>query len=180
MKKYIVSLLAVLAAIPASAAYQGKLDVGTSDPAAIAFRELHDGMWLVGAQQQLWHLQNTVTNREVFHVAGFWATRLEGQDTAYGPSLGVNIGEAAGAAINKLEVLAPGIQQIGVALPPWVMKLSAWTSLEVYGGYRPVTGADDHHWIYGVGGKVTIPMSMLYAWAAGTKDPNHIQDNKGL
>ncbi len=181
MKSLIAALLAALVAVPSFASqYKGILDLGSSDPAAIAFRELHDGMWLVGAQQQIWHLQNDASGKEVLHFSGYWATRLEGQDTAYGPSLGVNVGEAAAAAISKLEILAPSIQKIGVALPPWVLKLSDWTSVEVYGGYRPVIGNDDHHWIYGVGGKVTIPMSMLYSWAAGTKDPNHIQDNKGL
>ncbi len=126
-------------------------------------------MWLVGAQQQLWHLQNTKTDREVFHVAGFWATRLEGQDTAYGPSLGVNVKEAVSAAIARLEILVPAVENVGLLLPPFVSKLGDWTSVEVYGGYRPVIGADDHHYIYGVGGKVVIPMTALYKWAAGTQ-----------
>ena len=179
MKTLIVAIVAlqVLVAMPAFAAspYQGVLDLGSSDPAAIAFRELHDGMWLVGAQQQIWHLQNTASGNEVFHVSGYWATRLEGQDTAYGPSLGVNVGEVAKAAISKLEILAPAVAQVSsINLPPWLAKLPSWTSIEVYGGYRPVVGADDHNWIYGVGGKVTIPMSMLYSWAKG------VNGQKGL
>ena len=171
MKKYIVALLFFAFAVPAFASqYQGKLDLGNTDPAAIALRELHDGMWLVGAQTQIWHLQNNATGNEVFHVSGFWATRLEGQDTAYGPSLGVNIGPAAAAFIDKIELLVPAVQSVtSFPIPPFISKLSDWTSIELYGGYRPVTGADDHHWIYGVGGKVTIPMSMLYAWATGTQ-----------
>jgi hypothetical protein len=157
---------AVTSAAAFASAYAGKLDLGSAgaDPSAIAFRELHDGMWLVGAQQQLWHLQNLETDREVFHISGYWCTRLEGQDTAYGPSIGVNFSEAANAALGKIEVIAP----IVAAVPPWVTKITDWTSLEFYGGYRPVVGSDDHHWIYGVGGKVTIPLSALYAWARGT------------
>lgn len=172
MRKLIAVLALVVLVAPARAAYQGKLDLGSNgaDPSAIAFRELHDGMWLVGAQQQLWHLQNTTTDREVFHIAGFWATRLEGQDTAYGPSLGVNVNEALAAAVNKVEILVPAVQSITTfVIPPFVSKLSAWTSIEFYGGYRPVVGGDDHHWIYGVGGKVTIPMTALYQWASGTQ-----------
>jgi hypothetical protein len=165
----IAALLTLVAPSHASSNYRGVLDLGNSDPAAIALREFHDGMWLVGAQQQLWHLQNNTTNAEVFHVSGYWASRLEGQDTAYGPSLGINIGEAASAAVNKLEILVPAVQSISTfVIPPFVSKLSNWTSVEFYGGYRPITGADDHHWIYGIGGKVTIPLSALYVWAAGS------------
>lgn len=177
-------ILALFLTMPAMAhgAYQGKLDIGSmgADPSAIAFRELHDGMWLVGAQQQLCHLQNTTTDREVFHIAGFWATRLEGQDTAYGPSLGINVNEAVGAAVNKLEILVPALQSVGANIPPFVSKLSAWTSLEVYGGYRPTVGADDHHWVYGIGGKVTIPMSALYQWAKGDWGNKATNQAKGL
>ena len=182
--------LALLSSPAFASQYVGKLDIGLNgaDPSAIAFRELHDGMWLVGAQQQLWHLQNTKTDREVVHVAGFWATRLEGQDTAYGPSIGTNIQEAAAAAISKLEVLVPALSGVGAALPPWVSKLSAWTSIEVYGGYRPTIANDgsEHHWIYGIGGKVTIPLSAIYAWAKGTPatagDSTHLGalEQKGL
>lgn len=178
----VVALLAATLPARASSPYKGVLDIGPAgaDPSAIAFRELNDGMWLVGAQQQVWHLQNTQSDKEVFHVAAFWATRLEGQDTAYGPSLGVNIREAAAAAISKLEILVPAVEKAGAALPPWVGKLSAWTSLEFYGGYRPVIGADDHHWVYGVGGKVTIPMSMLYKWAKGDWGDTTTNQAKGL
>ena len=175
--------LLLLLAVPSHASqYAGKLDIGPAgaDPAAIAFRELHDGMWLVGAQQQIWHLQNLKTDKEVFHIAGFWATRLEGQDTAYGPSLGVNIHEAVAAAVGKLEILVPALESAGAALPPWVGKLSAWTSLEVYGGYRPVVGADDHHWVYGIGGKVTIPASALYKWAIGDWGNAATSQSRGL
>lgn len=177
-----VALVLVSAPSRAASPYKGVLDIGSmgADPSAIAFRELHDGMWLVGAQQQLWHLQNTRTDREVFHIAGYWATRLEGQDTAYGPSLGINVNEAAAAAIGKLEVLVPALEQVGAKLPPWVGKLSAWTSVEVYGGYRPTVGADDHHWVYGIGGKVTIPMSMLYHWAKGDWGNLDTNQAKGL
>ena len=171
MKKFLIALLfaPALAVVALASPYQGKLDLGVTNPEAIALRELHDGMWLVGAQTQIWHLQNDATQNEVFHVSGFWATRLEGQDTAYGPSVGVNIGEAAAAFIDKLEIIAPSLETIGLSLPPWALKLSDWTSVELYGGYRPTISADDHHWIYGVGGKVTIPLSQIYAWAAGTQ-----------
>ncbi len=181
MKKIIIAVFLTVPAL-AHGAYQGKLDIGAqgADPSAIAFRELNDGMWLVGAQQQLWHLQNTTTDREVFHIAGFWASRLEGQDTAYGPSIGVNVNEAAAAAIGKLEILVPAIETAGAALPPWVGKLSAWTSLEFYGGYRPVIGPDDHHWVYGVGGKVTIPASAIYQWAKGSWGQAGTSQARGL
>lgn len=172
MNRLLIVAILIITSFPARAAspYKGVLDIGQSDPAAIALRELHDGMWLVGAQQQIWHLQNNSTDREVFHVSGYWASRLEGQDTAYGPSFGVNIGEAAAAFIDKIELLVPAVQSVtSFPIPPFISKLSDWTSIEFYGGYRPVTGADDHHWIYGVGGKVTIPMSALYSWAAGTQ-----------
>lgn len=176
MKRLALAALLALVAAPsfAGSPYQGVLDIGSTNPAAIAVRELHDGMWLVGAQTQIWHLQNNASGNEVFHVSGFWVTRLEGQDTAYGPSIGINIHEAGIAAINKLEILVPAFQQIGANLPPFVGKLGAATSLEILGGYRPTTGADDHHWVYGFGAKVTIPMDMLYSWAKG------VNGQKGL
>ena len=170
MKKLIAALFVALAAVPSHAAYQGKLDLGQVDPAAIAFRDLQNGVWRVGAQTQIWHLQNTATGNEVFHVSGYWATRLEGQETVYGPSVGVNVGQAAAAFIDKIELLVPAVQSVTTyVIPPFVSKLSDWTSVEVYGGYSPIVGGGDKPWAYGVGGKVVIPLSELYKWAAGTQ-----------
>ena len=170
MRYLALLVLSLIAAIPSRASqYQGKLDLSTTDPSAIAFRDLQNGVWRVGAQTQIWHLQNNASGNEVFHISGYWATRLEGQETVYGPSVGVNVGQAAAAAINKLEVLVPALNSIGANLPPFVSKLSDWTSIELYGGYTPIVSGGDRPWVYGIGGKVTIPMSMLYAWASGTQ-----------
>lgn len=180
MKHWLMAVaLVCLGGVAFASPYVGKLDLGHSDPQAIAVRELHDGMWIVGAQQQVWHLQNTVSGNEVFHVSAFWATRLEGQDTAYGPSIGINIGEAAHAALLKVEALAP---VLAVNPPPWLSKISSWVSFDVYGGYRPFTheSSDVHVWIYGVGGKVTIPLSALYAWAKGSWVGGGPGETKGL
>lgn len=167
--KYALMLLVL--SVPALASpYKGVLDLGTMDPQAIALRDLENGIWRVGSEQQIWHLQNTQSNVEVFHVSGYWATRLEGQEPAYGPSVGFNVSEAMRAALGKLEILAPVVANLeNYTLPPFVAKLTAWTSLEVYVGYSPNVGGGDHHLMYGVGGRVTIPVAELYQWASGTQ-----------
>ena len=165
MKSLLAALMLLTASAHAGSPYKGVLDLGTVDPEAVVFRDAHYGMWLAGGQEQLWHLQNTKSGNEVFHVSGFWVTRLEGQDTMYGPSIGINFGSAVYTIVNSLEILAPLAQ---VTPPPWLTKFSYFTSLEGFGGYRFTTGADDGHWGYGVGARVTIPISSVLAWAKGT------------
>lgn len=162
--KTLIALLLLATAAQARSPYAGKLDL-TGDPEAIAFRELNDGMWLIGAQKNLWVLRNVDKNVEVIHLAAFYATRLEGQNPAYGPALGFNFGESIRAAVSKLELLAP---LIPTNFPPWVSKLADWVSLDFYGGYRPSVAADQHHIVYGFGGKVRIPVGSLASWAKGS------------
>lgn len=168
MKKVIAGLFVflVLSGQAQASIYVGKLDLGSADPSAIVIRDLYDGLWLVGAQQQVWHLQNTQTNQEVIHVSGFWANRLEGQDTAYGPSVGVNFGEGVQTALG---MLAPELQRLYQALPPIYQQINDWISLEAYVGYRPFTSYDDRHFVYGFGGKLKIPVSEIYTWAKGVQ-----------
>jgi hypothetical protein len=158
----LVALLVLALVAPSRASnYAGKLDLA-SDPTfePLVLRELHDGMWLLGMQTQVWHLQRLSDGAEIFHASVFWATRAEGTDTAYGPSLGFTLGPTFRATVGQLAVVADSL----ASLPPFVAKLGNFTSVDVYGGYRPVTGADDHHWIYGVGGKVQVKFSDLACW----------------
>lgn len=166
MKLLILLITLCITSAASASPYQGKLDLGNLTPAAIVFRDLQNGVWKVGAQYQLWHLQNNATGNEVLHLSGWWATRLEGQNKTYGPSVGVNIGEAAHAFLQKVEVVAPVLY---VGSPPWLSKASAWVSADFYGGYSPEASGGDSHWVYGFGGKVTIPFDSLYQWASGTQ-----------
>ncbi len=164
MKQYLVALLVVLAVVPVQAKVAGKMDLSNPVVDVIVFRELNDGLWMGGAQKTIWKLSSIdrvengapASDVEVMHVAGFWASRPEvNSHIAYGPSLGVNIGGLAHELMFKIAAVA----EIVYACPPWVAKVGSWSSLDVYGGYRPNTGYDEHHWIYGVGGKVTIPLT---------------------
>lgn len=170
--KYIAILLFLLAT-SSHANYQGKLDIGSSDPSALGMRDLANGVWRVGLQYPIWHLQNMTSGNQVFHVDGYWAARLEGQNPIYGPAVGVNIGPAVSAAVAKLELLLPVISNMGYAIPPFVAKLGDLASVDFYGGYAPVVGGGDKPWAYGVGGKVKIPitgnLTALYDWATGTQ-----------
>lgn len=161
-------LILLFLASPSFASYVGKLDLG-QDPSALAMRDLQNGVWRVGLQYPVWHLQNTRRDSEVFHVSVFWASRLEGQTKLYGPSLGFNVGQAASLFISNVELLATAGEKSGLSLPPWALKIGDWTSLDIYGGYAPIIGGGDKPWAYGVGGKVRIPFSSLYQWASGTQ-----------
>lgn len=172
----VVALVSVLCAPARASDYAGKLDL-TGNPEAIVLREFNDGMWLVGAQKTAWKLVNIRKDVEVFHVAAFYATRLEGQSPAYGPAVGFNFGPAMAAALSRVEVLVPLIPE---KFPPWVSKLGEWTSIDAYAGYRPSVAADQHHIVYGLGGKVKIPLDLLSKWAAGSWSSNNTAANKGL
>lgn len=155
------------------AALVGKLDLNSANFEAITIRELHDGMWLVGAQKTIWELDDNISGVEVLHVSGFWCSRLEGNDTAYGPSVGMPLGTIGTALVNGLSTIAnvvPGAGQLTDlwTMPPWLKKVDSLISVDIYGGYRPTTSLDDHHWIYGFGGKVQIPMDQLFGWAKGS------------
>lgn len=170
MKNLIAALALALAASPVQALYVGQLDLA-KDPEAIVVRELQEGMWLGGAQKQLWSLQRRECNQtvcaftEVFHVGVFAASRLEGQQTAYGPALGFPIGGALSMLADRVEFIAAASD----AAPPFVHKLGSWASIDAYAGYRPqLSGDATHHFIYGVGGKVRIPISDVLGWAKGS------------
>jgi hypothetical protein len=155
--------------VPARAAsvsqYQGKLDLGSSiDAQAIVDRDFTYGLWRGGMAYQAWHLQNNATNAEVFHVSAFWETGMDGKNEIYGARVGVNLTEAALAAVSKIEVLVPAVENIGVVLPPFVGKLGSFTSLDLGAAWVP----GNAHVSAIIGGKVTIPLSMLYAWANGS------------
>lgn len=165
-KLYPLLISLLLASVASASPYQGKLDIGNLTPSAIVFRDLQNGVWKAGIQYQVFHVQNNVSGNEVLHLSGYWATRLEGQNKTYGPALGANIGEAAHAFLQKIEVVDPVLY---VSSPPWLSKVSSWASVEVYGGYTPNPGGGDKPWMYGLGGKVTIPFDSLYSWASGTQ-----------
>lgn len=176
-------IFAALLALSSSsrAAYVGKSDLGL-DPSALGMRDLQNGVWRVGLQYPLWHLQAVSRvgrdfkprpDAEVFHVSAFYASRLERQNAIYGPSVGVNFGAAAAAAIDKIEAIVTVSDKLGLKTPPFLSKLGDWTSFDVYGGYAPVVGGGDKPWAYGVGGKLRIPITDnlmgLYDWATGTQ-----------
>lgn len=162
-----LALLALLALAPAARAanIQYKLDLA-KDPEAFVAREFQEGMWLGGGQKQLGHAE-TADGKELAHLGFAVAQRLEGTQPAYGPALGFPIGTLGGAIeslINSLHILNSDIPT-----PPFVSKLGALVSLDVYALYRPTLSADSqHHFLYGAGGKVTIPISDVLAWCKGS------------
>ena len=162
MKLLLAAMMLAAVAAPSHAALIGRLDTSPNFD-TIVFREMNDGMWLVGAQRNLWTLSRAESGSEVMHVALFWATRLERQQPAYGPSLGFNVGQAFYTIVSPVEAVAATVD----AAPPWLKKLSNFTSVDFFAGYRPQGSYDTHHIVYGVGGKVTIPLDLAYAWAKG-------------
>lgn len=164
MRKLLVVLALAVLALPAHAAYQGKLDLGTVDPQTVVDRDFTYGLWRAGLAYQAWHLQNTTTNKEVFHLSGFWETGIDGNDKIYGARIGFNLGQSALVLVNDIEILAPAAQQLGAVVPPFVSKLSEWTSLDLGAAYAP----GHAHVSALIGGTVTIPISEVYAWAAGS------------
>ncbi len=173
MKKLLVILFFTMPAMSHGESvrnYQGKLDLFQTDPQTVVDRDYTYGLWRAGLAYQAWHLQNNVSNKEVFHVSGFWETGIDGNDKIYGARIGLNLGQAAVAALSRFEILRPAIVAIGAALPPWTSKLNDWTSIDFGGAYAP----GHAHVSALVGGTVTIPLSAVYSWAAGS------QGNRGL
>lgn len=180
MKSLLIGLL--LLAPAAQARVAGKLDLSNPAMDLIVFRELHDGMWLGGAQKTIWKLMSidrgvAMPDMEVMHVAAFWASRPEvGSHKSYGLSIGLNVGGLA----HDLALKIAGLAEVANNCPPWVAKIASWTSLDNYVGYRPVAGYDEHHLIYGIGGKVTVPLDQLWTWIRGTPatagDATHLGD----
>ena len=165
MTKWIALLLALAASAPAYASqYQGKLDILQVNPQTVVDRDFTYGLWRAGLAYPVWHLQKIATGAEVFHLSGFWETGIDGNDKIYGARIGVNLGQAAIAAVSKIEILAPAVAAVGAAIPPWVSKLNDWTSLDLGGAYAP----GHAHVSALIGGSVTIPLSDVYAWAAGS------------
>ena len=149
--------LVMLLTVPASAAWQGKLDLLSPQASAIGVRELHDGNWLAGLQTKTWHLEKD--GLEVFSVSYFQAWRAMQGDPAYGLSVGVKAASASGI----LQSVVSSLDNNGLASwtpPPWVKSIGNWVSLDIYGGFRPTHSADVHSWVYGIGGKVTSPLDL--------------------
>jgi hypothetical protein len=153
-----------LASVASASPYRGVLDLGTTDPQTVVDRDFTYGLWRAGLAEQVWHLQNGSNNKEVFHLSGFWETGIDGNDKIYGARIGVNLGQVAIAAVSKIEILAPAVAAVGAAIPPWVSKLNDWTSLDFGGAYAP----GHAHVSALIGGTVVIPLSAVYAWAAGS------------
>lgn len=145
MKNAIFTILSSFLLIcPASAAWQGKLNLDSNlDPVMI--RELHDGQWLAGVSKgNLFHVDQDGVQR--LHVGVFQAWNAEQGNPATGLVAGVDLPPGFAAA------LASG-------LPDWfkpVEYVQAAVSLDFFGGYRPQHTEDTHQWIYGVGAKLRV------------------------
>lgn len=153
-----------LASVASASPYKGVLDLGQADPQTVVDRDFTYGLWRAGLAYPVWHLQKIATGAEVFHLSGFWETGIDGNDKIYGARIGVNLGQVAIAAVSKIEILAPAVAAVGAAIPPWVSKLNDWTSLDFGGAYAP----GHAHVSALIGGTVVIPLSAVYAWAAGS------------
>lgn len=175
MKRFSAVLAFLCFTTTVHAALGGRLDVA-SDPQVIGLRDLKDGLWLVGMQKNVWKLVNFKNGDDVLHISFFVASRLEGQYPAYGPSLGTNVGPLAGSLAEKISLL----RAVSDATPPWLGKLADWTSFDVFGGYRPRISSDEHHWMWGVGGQVRIPLGGVVDWARGRRDVEGLPNEKGL
>lgn len=147
-----VLFLLLFLAVPARAQWAGKLDLH-EDPSAIGLRELHDGNWLAGLEHGVAHVE--YNGFRLAHVKFFTAWRAMELDAAYGLSAGVNVGGAGAYLATYLPDFFPAIRTV-----KFVSMLGNWTSLDFYGGYRPLHGSDTHAWIYGIGGRVRIPLSL--------------------
>ena len=159
-----IKLLAVLMLLASSAAaspFAGKLDLGISP---ICYRELHDGVWMVGGDLNIWDLMYTPWKAEVLHAGLQYSSHLGGPGNAYGINVGTNIQGLGISILSKVESIAALINEA----PPWLGKIGTWTSIEVFGGYAPQPGVDLHPWSYGIGGKVKVPFSDLQSWSTGT------------
>lgn len=155
MKKWIILVILFLVGpLHAQTVWKGKLDLG-SNPSAIGLRELHDGNWLAGFEHPIWHLERN--SIPMFNINFFTAWRALQGDPAYGPSFGMNIGQAGSAIGNIIGMTAPALYD----KTPWIQQLGNFVSIEIYTGYRPVHSADTHAFMYGIGGKVTIPLDLL-------------------
>ncbi len=165
MKKILFVLACLCACGSARASqYQGKLDLGVVNPQTVVDRDFTYGLWRAGLAYQAWHLENNAANNEVFHVSGFWETGIDGNDKIYGARIGFNFGQSAYAALSKFEILRPALEAAGALIPPWASKLNDWTSIDLGGAYAP----GHAHVSALIGGTVTIPISTVYAWAAGS------------
>lgn len=136
------------------------------DPQAFIMREMQEGMWLGGAQKDFAHLESG-QGHMLMTFGGAIAKRLEGQQPAYGPAIGLPIGTLGGMLASFID----SFQSVNadVHAPPFVSKLGSLISLDAYALYRPELSDDaQHHFLYGFGGKVTIPISDVLAFAKGS------------
>ena len=156
-----------------AAPYGGKLDLSWKGFDAVCFRELNDGGWWIGGSKRLFYVERLSDNLEIIHLGFQYSSHLGGPGTAYGGVVGTNIGGAGSAILGQVQSIAALIND----LPMWTKKISDWTSVDFFGGYAPNPGVDQHHWSYGIGGKVVVPFDQLQLWATGAA-PNKGQ--KGL
>jgi hypothetical protein len=158
--KLLSLVLMFLASSAAASPFAGKLDLGISP---ICYRELHDGVFMVGGALNVWDLMYTPRQAEVLHVGVQYSSHLGGPGTVYGLMLGTDLTAAGMSALQTIESVAALINEA----PPWLKKIGTWTSVDIFGGYAPQPGVDLHPWSYGLGGKVKIPFADLQSWSTG-------------
>jgi hypothetical protein len=157
----IALLISLLTLLPrtAKASVAGKLDLSPNFDAAVV-RELNDGMWLGGAQKRFFYLQRS-DGYEVAHASLFWVTRPE---APYDGAFGLAVGTPVATWVRDTASAFSSLQAVANSTPAWVGKFGQATSLNFYTGYRPVIHSDDHHFVYGFGFTVTIPVDSILAW----------------
>lgn len=172
MRTLLVSLL--LAATPASAVLQGKLDLNING-LPITVRDLHDGLWEIGGKLPFWQLTDTATGAVWAQASVFGAWRLELQDPAFGICAGVPFSALGTLVANGVQV----ISNAEPSAPPWLKKAATFMSLDGYVGARPhYTPPDDHRVMYGVGAQVNVTFGNLQGWAAGTPEVKDAAGNQ--
>ena len=156
IKKLLLSLLLVPSMAHAGR-WAGKLDL-PQNPDAVIAREFHDGNWVAGGQEQIWHLE--YNGREVFHVSLAVVSRTDGTDTAFGPMIGLPIGSLGQVLQNLMTGAAPELSDHA----KFLKTLGDWISLEGGMAWRPVHGADVHETAWLIGAKARVPISTVSNW----------------
>ena len=81
---------------------------------------------------------------------------------SFGLGLGVNAGGLGEIITKQSEIILPDqLERLD-----WLKRLADFASIEVGGGYR-VLGSlpGQSKWVWGVGGKLSIPLDKFWAWA---------------
>ncbi len=158
MKKWIAFILLMIP-LSAGATITGKLDLSMPTN-GLLLRELHDGSWMGGLSKDIYQVAyngNPVLNMGYAQV---WRV-LDGSGNGI-PSSGLHVSIPTGSLGQHIEALN-GVLSLPSIFKPLAM-VGNFVGLDAMIGYSAVHTKDQHDFFYGVGAKVTIPVSDLLSW----------------